>query len=157
MSFVKSNRTETSDLATWMVSLDLDFNDERRLSIIEPFDMIVRCSLDLGVPAILSLELHEQEFFIEKRVMMLDFSQKRKKNGSGSGSDALAVLTRRNTYAKLLGWYGVQPRRDTEVAAMLVGYERELENIIRRYPEKEPRFVSIDYIPLKFTRPYITK
>ncbi|KAL1441928.1 hypothetical protein MTO96_031084 [Rhipicephalus appendiculatus] len=78
MSFVKSNRTETSDLATWMVSLDLDLNDDRRLSRIEPFDMIVRCSLDLGVPAILSLELQENEFFLEKRVMMLDFSQKEK-------------------------------------------------------------------------------
>ncbi|KAL1441929.1 hypothetical protein MTO96_031085 [Rhipicephalus appendiculatus] len=34
---------------------------------------------------------------------------------------------------------------------------RTVESIIKRYPEKEPRFVSIDYIPLKFTRPYITK
>ncbi|KAL1470736.1 hypothetical protein MTO96_040287, partial [Rhipicephalus appendiculatus] len=152
VSFAKSDRTETSDLAAWMLSLDLDLDDEERLSKIQPFDMIVRCSLDLGVPAILSLELQEQAFYHEKRVMKLDFSQVEKEWLSDRLRRPDSINT--NDYAKLLNMYGVEHSHDTELAANLDGYERELESIINKYPETELRFVAIDSIPAKFQRPY---
>ncbi|KAL3201246.1 hypothetical protein MRX96_043032, partial [Rhipicephalus microplus] len=45
-----SQLTHTRLLVEWMISMDLDLSDERRLSRVDPVDMIVRCSLDLGSP-----------------------------------------------------------------------------------------------------------
>lgn len=152
MSLVESNRSETSDLVAWMRSLDLDLNDEERLSKVQSLDMIVRCSLDLGVPAILSLELQEHEFFLKKRAMKLDFSREEKEWLGDRLRYPESVNT--NDYAELLNLYGVQPSRDTELAANVVAYEKELEYIIEKHPEKEPKFVAIDSIAGKFTKPY---
>ncbi|KAL3202264.1 hypothetical protein MRX96_042587 [Rhipicephalus microplus] len=69
MAFAESHDTETSLLVEWMVSLNLDLGDERKLARVDPVDMIVRCSLDLGVPAILSFELHNAKFYANKREM----------------------------------------------------------------------------------------
>ncbi|XP_075744106.1 endothelin-converting enzyme 2-like [Rhipicephalus microplus] len=142
----------TADLAAWMKNMDLDFNDEERLSNVEPLDMIVRCSLDLGVPAVVSLELQEEAFYQGKRVIKLDLSEKEKKwlNDRLQRSEHVNA----NDYARLLALYGVQPRRYTELAANLSGYEKELRNIINRNPEKDPRFVAINSIPVKFRKPY---
>ncbi|KAH8038298.1 hypothetical protein HPB51_000603 [Rhipicephalus microplus] len=147
-----SQLTQTADLAAWMKNMDLDFNDEERLSNVEPLDMIVRCSLDLGVPAVVSLELQEQAFYQGKRVIKLDLSEKEKKWLNDRLQRPEHVNA--NDYARLLALYGVQPRRYTELAANLSGYEKELRNIINRNPEKDPRFVAINSIPVKFRKPY---
>ncbi|KAL3213711.1 hypothetical protein MRX96_035293 [Rhipicephalus microplus] len=147
-----SQLTQTADLAAWMKNMDLDFNDEERLSNVEPLDMIVRCSLDLGVPAVVSLELQEQAFYQGKRVIKLDLSEKEKKWLNDRLQRPEHVNA--NDYARLLALYGVQPRRYTELAANLSGYEKELRNIINRNPEKDPRFVAINSIPMKFRKPY---
>ncbi|KAL1487219.1 hypothetical protein MTO96_008164 [Rhipicephalus appendiculatus] len=152
IAFANSDRAEIPDLVAWMTSMDLDLNDEERLSKVASLDMIVRCSLDLGVPAILSFELQKEAFFEEKRVIKLDFSQKEKEWLSERLQRPDSVNT--NDYAELLTWYGVQPSRDTELATNLVAYEKELESILKNHPETEPRFVSIDSIPVKFTTPY---
>ncbi|KAH7957571.1 hypothetical protein HPB52_020283 [Rhipicephalus sanguineus] len=89
---------------------------------------------------------------VESNRSELDFSREEKEWLGNRLRYPESVNT--NDYAELLKLYGVQPSRDTELAANLVAYEKELEYIIEKHPEKEPKFVSIDSIAGKFTKPY---
>ncbi|KAH6933921.1 hypothetical protein HPB50_018843 [Hyalomma asiaticum] len=64
-----STQASAHYLAKWMQSLNLDFINETRLATVDPVDMIVRCALDLGVPAILTFDLDPKTFYRGRRVM----------------------------------------------------------------------------------------
>ncbi|KAH6933919.1 hypothetical protein HPB50_018841 [Hyalomma asiaticum] len=155
MAFIQSDKTETSDLVTWMTSLDLNFHDEKKLAGIDPVGMIVRCSLDLGVPAILSVEMHDTLFIAGKRTMKISFSstddewlKKRR---------ALSDNVNKNDYAMLLNMYGVQRPHDANLAAKLLVYEKEVVNALQRtiLPNAPGIFVGIRYFA-SYTKPYVT-
>ncbi|KAL3257644.1 hypothetical protein MRX96_046464, partial [Rhipicephalus microplus] len=110
-------------LVEWMISMDLDLSDERRLSRVDPVDMIVRCSLDLGVPAVLSFELREARFFRNRRSMKFAFSNEEETWLNERRTNPKSV--NRNYYSTLLVSYGVHPPNAPELASTLLGYEDE--------------------------------
>ncbi|KAL1468645.1 hypothetical protein MTO96_025234 [Rhipicephalus appendiculatus] len=60
---------QTSDLVNWMKSLNLDLLDRHTLATVNPVEMMVRGSLDLGVEAVISITFYEREFVAGKRLM----------------------------------------------------------------------------------------
>ncbi|KAL3251490.1 hypothetical protein MRX96_055101 [Rhipicephalus microplus] len=124
MAFAESHDTETSLLVEWMVSLNLDLGDERKLARVDPADMIVRCSLDLGVPAILSFELHNAEFYANKREMKISFSAE--EDRWLQEHHPYRGHVNESYYSTLLYQYGLQHPNDTNLASKIVGYEKEL-------------------------------
>ncbi|KAH7956736.1 hypothetical protein HPB52_012263 [Rhipicephalus sanguineus] len=61
---------ETEDLVEWMTSLDLDLGNVTALETVDPKDMMVRCSLDFGVHAIITIFLHDVFFANKKRAIV---------------------------------------------------------------------------------------
>ncbi|XP_049520704.1 uncharacterized protein LOC125944351 [Dermacentor silvarum] len=127
MSFAVSSRNETTDLAAWMISLNLDFTNETRLATVNPVEMIVRCSLDLGVPALFSIVLHENFFFSKKRAIKIEYSTAEKKWLEKNLLIPESEITL--DYALLLRWYGVNRPADYQLALKIYGYEKELIDI----------------------------
>ncbi|KAL3206496.1 hypothetical protein MRX96_052814 [Rhipicephalus microplus] len=62
----------TSDLITWMKSLSLDLLNRKALATVNPVEMMVRGSLDLGVEAVISITFHDKAFQDGKRLMQLE-------------------------------------------------------------------------------------
>ncbi|KAL1475259.1 hypothetical protein MTO96_037423, partial [Rhipicephalus appendiculatus] len=75
MSFTSAHRTETSDLVTWMKWLNLDLLNRQALATVNPVEMMVRGSLDLGVEAVISITFHDRAFENGKRLMQMDYSK----------------------------------------------------------------------------------
>ncbi|KAH7958823.1 hypothetical protein HPB49_005438 [Dermacentor silvarum] len=69
IAFAKSRRTETHYLVEWMGSLNLDLVNKTKLAAVNPVEMMVRGSLDLGVKAVVSVVLFDRDFERGKRVM----------------------------------------------------------------------------------------
>ncbi|KAH7957308.1 hypothetical protein HPB52_017343 [Rhipicephalus sanguineus] len=139
----QSQLIQTADLVTWMKSMNLDLSDHTRLEKINPAEMMVRCSLDLGVPAIVSFELLNTLFVDGKRGMKVEVVR-RSTNAKGVNGTLLHKkkantnddewLKERSVvpddvnqiyYASLLRRYGVVDPRATELASSIAGYEIE--------------------------------
>ncbi|KAH6932004.1 hypothetical protein HPB50_002438 [Hyalomma asiaticum] len=155
MSFVQGDRNETADLVTWMQSLNLDLIDETKLAQVVPVDMIVRCSLDLGVPAVVSFEMLDTLFEQGKRGMKVKYSTKQAEWLEQHGSQDDEVNVR--YYSSLLRRYGVQSPRDDELAASIYDYEGKLQlNVDKVILVNAPTIsVGIRYFGT-YTRPYVT-
>ncbi|KAL1441921.1 hypothetical protein MTO96_031077 [Rhipicephalus appendiculatus] len=154
ISFVEANRSETGDLARWMISMDLDFNNQTRLFATDPIDIMIRGSLDLGVHAILSFSLWNTWFYKQKRIMVLQLSAE-----EGVWLDARGLSPPKvniDHYANLLRLYGVQPRHDRLLASSIVEYENNFRNIVNKHGVESPFYVDIGGLPY-FTRPFITR
>ncbi|KAH7955868.1 hypothetical protein HPB52_004676 [Rhipicephalus sanguineus] len=61
----------TDDLVEWMISIDLDLGNVTALETVDPKDMMVRCSLDFGVHAIITIFLHDVFFANKKRAIVV--------------------------------------------------------------------------------------
>ncbi|KAL1483294.1 hypothetical protein MTO96_050255 [Rhipicephalus appendiculatus] len=61
--------TTTQYLIEWMRSLNLDLMNETILAKVNPIEIMVRGSLDLGVHVVLSIEFREKDFLNKKRVI----------------------------------------------------------------------------------------
>ncbi|KAL1467502.1 hypothetical protein MTO96_026022 [Rhipicephalus appendiculatus] len=155
MTFVQSNRNETADLVTWMQSLNLDLNDGKRLEKVNPTEMMVRCSLDLGVPAIVSFELLDTLFVQGKRGMKVKFSSE--EDEWLKERSVLADDINKLYYASILRRYGVVAPRDTDLASSIAGYEIELGSIVEAqiHPYAPGIYVAIRYFGA-YTKPYVS-
>ncbi|KAH7959377.1 hypothetical protein HPB49_010629 [Dermacentor silvarum] len=150
-----SQLNQTTDLAAWMISLNLDFTNETRLATVNPVEMIVRCSLDLGFPALFSIVIHTSWFTSEKRAMKIEYSPEeymwletrfRIKEGDNW-----------NHYALLLRWYGIDPPRDYDLAVKIFGYEKELRDISKTTTVRNGRYLQLAIRRLgTYTKPYVT-
>ncbi|KAL1421102.1 hypothetical protein MTO96_023455 [Rhipicephalus appendiculatus] len=69
LNFIASYEPETPYLVQWLVSLDLDLLNETRLANVNPVKMMVRGSLDLGVPAVIAIFFNAKYFAHNKRVI----------------------------------------------------------------------------------------
>ncbi|KAH7971549.1 hypothetical protein HPB51_027111 [Rhipicephalus microplus] len=67
LSFVSSTVPETKYLVKWMVDLNLDFTNETRLADVNPVEMMVRGSLDLGVHAVITVAVDETRLVNNKK------------------------------------------------------------------------------------------
>ncbi|KAH6933922.1 hypothetical protein HPB50_018844 [Hyalomma asiaticum] len=75
LGFVKRGALETSHLRDWMISIGIDINDTAKLKQLDPFDMIMRLSLDQGVPALLDITVNDVMIFHKNRLPMIEYNQ----------------------------------------------------------------------------------
>lgn len=71
LNFVSKYEPETEYLVKWLNSLSLDLRSPRTLLQFNPAEMIVRGSLEFGVPAILAISFNPKVFRDNKRIMQL--------------------------------------------------------------------------------------
>ncbi|KAL1473892.1 hypothetical protein MTO96_038390 [Rhipicephalus appendiculatus] len=140
--------SETPYLVEWMKSLDLDLTNETRLAAVNPFEMMVRGSLDLGVEAVMAITFSETKFFEGKRQMQIDYSRQqdiwRDKQPS------------RRNYALFLTMYGAKHPLAQQIASKITEYERELEGITRATLGKRPFKIRVLLSDLgQYTEPYV--
>ncbi|KAL3236382.1 hypothetical protein MRX96_048246 [Rhipicephalus microplus] len=146
----------TAELVTWMKSLDLDLSNGTKLSLLNPVDLIVRCSLDLGVSAVFEFELKDKIFYNRKR--RVEFSVSVQEKFWMHHRRSFKEHYNLRYYAQLLRWFS--PRNewyhDISTAYAIIDYEYEFYAI-----NQVKDFVFATYIPIgdlyKNTTPYITK
>ncbi|KAH7956284.1 hypothetical protein HPB52_007878 [Rhipicephalus sanguineus] len=146
---------DTEDLVEWMVSLNMDLNNDTRLETVDAMDMIVRCNLDFGLEVVLSINFHPTFFVGKMRVAQLGFSEADAAWWHSRGG--IPKEHRSHDYVELLRLYGVTSPRDTLLAAKIMNYEKELQRFIKRTtPEEDPvRYGTIESIG-ELTKPYVT-
>ncbi|KAH8039431.1 hypothetical protein HPB51_007309 [Rhipicephalus microplus] len=151
----KESLATTADLVNWLQSLNLDLNDETRLAKVNPIEMMVRCSLDLGVPAIVSFELLDTLFFHGKRGMKVKFSTQ--EDQWLKERSVLPSYVNTKYYTSLLRRYGVVTRRATELALSIAGYEIELMSIAEAqiHPYAPGIYLAIGNFGA-YTAPYVS-
>ncbi|XP_070389915.1 endothelin-converting enzyme 1-like isoform X2 [Dermacentor albipictus] len=71
LTTIDSKRDETKELTGWMTSLGLDLNNLNSSEPFEPVDMVVRFSLDIGVPILLAFSFKDVAMVNNKRLMSL--------------------------------------------------------------------------------------
>ncbi|KAL1460327.1 hypothetical protein MTO96_027563 [Rhipicephalus appendiculatus] len=155
ISMEQTNRTETKDLVEWMISLNLDLNNDTRLETVDAVDMIVRCNLDFGLEVVFSINFHPTFFVGKMRVAQLGFSQADAAWWFWRGS--IPKEHRSGAYIALLRLYGVTNPRYVLLAAKIMKYEKELQRFIKKTtPEVDPvRHGTIEGLG-ELTKPYVT-
>ncbi|XP_054930325.1 neprilysin-1-like [Dermacentor andersoni] len=124
LSMVDTKRVETTDLTAWMISLGLDLNNLTSSDRFEVVDMIVRLSLDFGIPVILAFAFDSEALLNNKRLMFLSFPQPDidRLNFEEAASDR-SQAELRAFYESMLRMYGVHSSRIEGVATELKEYE----------------------------------
>ncbi|XP_054930332.1 uncharacterized protein [Dermacentor andersoni] len=69
LTAIDSKLDETKELTAWMTSLGLDLNNLNSSEPFEPVDMVVRFSLDIGVPILLAFSFGDVAMVNNKRLM----------------------------------------------------------------------------------------
>ncbi|XP_072142993.1 neprilysin-1-like [Dermacentor andersoni] len=127
-SLIATDRSETAYLVAWMTSIDLDLNNQTALQSVDPKDMMVRCSLDFGVQAIISIKLLELFFFKKKRGILLTYSER--------DSERLASVrnvsekAKLRDYVQILSLYGLDSNETERLASLISKHESKLDNIV---------------------------
>ncbi|KAL3224380.1 hypothetical protein MRX96_049510 [Rhipicephalus microplus] len=138
LSFASSNRPETTDLVRWMNVMNLDFLNTTRLERVNPVDVMVRGSLDLGVEAIISIRLLDTLFVHGKRVIEMHYS-KEQETWLKQRSYKL-TKTNENDYCELFIMYGVRRGQESLYAKKILAYEEQLSTLrydgIQHWPQQ---------------------
>ncbi|KAL1486932.1 hypothetical protein MTO96_031157 [Rhipicephalus appendiculatus] len=146
MSFTSSYRTETSDLVTWMKTLNLDLLNKDTLATVDPFEMMVRGSLDFGVEALISITFRSRVFWFGKRLMEMDYSRQQ--------DIWQAEKHYVNDYVLFLAGFGATSYHVYDLALKLRGYENHLEDVAKATPAVNH---IIDFVDLsRRSAPYIS-
>ncbi|KAL1421106.1 hypothetical protein MTO96_023458 [Rhipicephalus appendiculatus] len=69
VAFVKANVSEAHYLMEWMILLGLDLHRVDKMEKMNPVETIVRCSLDLGIPAVFEIRTDNKYILNGKRVL----------------------------------------------------------------------------------------
>ncbi|XP_075743741.1 uncharacterized protein LOC142802641 [Rhipicephalus microplus] len=138
----------TSDLVNWMRSLKLDLLDRHTLATVNPVEMMVRGSLDLGVEAVISLTFYGRAFVLGKRLMEMDYS----KQQSMWRSENHGL----NDYVLFLAEFGATSYSAYDLASKLRGYENQLDDISRATYTSEQTTEFVFELS-KRTSPYVSK
>ncbi|KAL3246549.1 hypothetical protein MRX96_057591 [Rhipicephalus microplus] len=118
VALASSNRMETKYLLDWLLSLNLDFFNETRLATVNPVEMMVRGSLDLGVQAVVAITFSELELVNSKRKIQIEYSSEQK--------TWFAKSRRIQDYESILSNYGVTPRFVNQLALKISEYDMHL-------------------------------
>ncbi|KAH7986503.1 hypothetical protein HPB49_025937 [Dermacentor silvarum] len=155
ISMSETRRSETEDLVAWMLSLNLDLNNETKLRSVDTVDMIIRCSLDLGVQVIFSITFHATWFLNNRRVMQLECCPEEVKWMDSQGY--MARHRNSGDYVRLLRLYGVSSPRDEQLATRIMKYEESLHGIIKNTTPPVAPVVSGTIRGMgQTTKPYVT-
>ncbi|KAH8039435.1 hypothetical protein HPB51_007313 [Rhipicephalus microplus] len=141
---------ETKYLVDWMLSLNLDFFNETRLATVNPVEMMVRGSLDLGVQAVVAITFGELEFVNSKRKIQIEYSSEQK--------TWFAKSRRVQDYESILSNYGVTPRFVNQLALKISVYDMHLKDITIAALGKGSvgTDISIHKLGL-YTKPFVTE
>ncbi|XP_070389841.1 uncharacterized protein [Dermacentor albipictus] len=153
-SLIATDRTETADLVAWMTSIDLDLKNQTALQSVDPKDMMVRCSLDFGVHAIISIKLLELVFIKEKRGLILTYSEKdSERHASARNVSEEAKL---DDYVQVLSLYGLDLNETKRLASLISKHKSTLDNIVlnENASKSETLLGSIHSMGI-LTRPYV--
>ncbi|XP_075744574.1 uncharacterized protein LOC142803344 isoform X2 [Rhipicephalus microplus] len=104
-----------------MRSLNLDLLNETRLTKVEPVEIMVRGSLDLGIHVVLSIEFGEKDFLNKKRVIKLSYSREQLYLHESRKKRAL------EDYIKAMTMYGATPPVDKQLASKIKAYNDHCE------------------------------
>ncbi|XP_075729029.1 neprilysin-1-like [Rhipicephalus microplus] len=149
MSFAESYSPETADLVEWMQALNMDFLNQTKMLAVNPVEMMVRGSLDLGIEAVLVIYFQQRKFISGKRIIEIDYSTEHHKWRQKEHSQ--------KDYKSFLAMYGVKPPDDYELAERIRRYEAQLEQIADPILSKAERAVDIHISDLgQHTAPYVT-
>ncbi|XP_075746325.1 neprilysin-21-like [Rhipicephalus microplus] len=154
VSFASSYMPETGELRRWMISMNLDLYNYTTLSKVHSVEMMVRGSLDLGLHVMLYISFAQRTFIGDRRHMQMGFSKEQdewllKRDDKG-------FLQNIGDYSLLFLMYGVRRGDDSDLAAMMVRYERKLLDVVRRVRSKpdNPRYMFIHELGNR-TDPYV--
>ncbi|KAL1442735.1 hypothetical protein MTO96_007753 [Rhipicephalus appendiculatus] len=138
LNFVASYKPETEYLVEWMVSLNLDFLNDVRLATVNPFEIMVRGSLDLGIEVVISIIFDKKKFLHSKRLMQLDYSNEQRIWRARKRSE--------QDYVNYLTMYGLRPAHGMLLASNLREYERRHQwgTFISKYTNGT--YLASDYI-----------
>ncbi|KAL1421099.1 hypothetical protein MTO96_023453 [Rhipicephalus appendiculatus] len=128
LSLAESKQSETGDLVGWMVSVHLDLGNLTALKTIDPLDMMVRCSLDFGVRAILGILFHNTVAENNKRTILMGYSKE----------DAVWQQSLRETpknrsfpiYVTILRMYGLDQSGAENLATSISEIEAKIDGIV---------------------------
>ncbi|XP_075744115.1 uncharacterized protein LOC142802916 [Rhipicephalus microplus] len=129
MNFASSYLPETIELVRWMIDMNLDFQNTTRLETVDPVEMMVRGSLELGVEAIISIRFDERNFAGFRRLVTINYSKEQE--------TWLLHRSYKSTYANeehygmLFLMAGVRRGEDLVFARKTLRYERQLRWIER--------------------------
>ncbi|KAL1421519.1 hypothetical protein MTO96_023081 [Rhipicephalus appendiculatus] len=144
----------TIELVRWMIDMNLDFVNTTRLETVDPVEMMVRGSLDLGVEAIISISFEDRQFNNDKRVIEINYS-KEQETWLHQRYDKWTA-TNENYYGLLFLMYGIRRGQDLVLARKMLAYEEYLRHIEKATVNwKELQFTEISELGVH-TFPYVT-
>ncbi|XP_075744573.1 uncharacterized protein LOC142803344 isoform X1 [Rhipicephalus microplus] len=132
-----------------MRSLNLDLLNETRLTKVEPVEIMVRGSLDLGIHVVLSIEFGEKDFLNKKRVIKLSYSREQLYLHESRKKRAL------EDYIKAMTMYGATPPVDKQLASKIKAYNDHLDATYGTLPKLEQVYMTIFNLGRE-TSPYIS-
>ncbi|KAL1473798.1 hypothetical protein MTO96_038458, partial [Rhipicephalus appendiculatus] len=148
--FTSQYRYETYHLIEWMLSLNLDLFNETRLATVNPFEMMMRGSLDLGVQAVITVVFSGSQFVHSKRKVWI---------GHSNEPQEWYATNRTVTYYELLlRDFGAKQPDVNRLATKLYGYDMQLKNIAQAALAAGGvrKFVRIRDLG-SYTKPYVTE
>ncbi|KAL3246215.1 hypothetical protein MRX96_057831 [Rhipicephalus microplus] len=144
VSFASSYMPETGELRRWMISMNLDLYNYTTLSKVHSVEMMVRGSLDLGLHVMLYISFAQRTFIGDRRHMQMGFSKEQdewllKRDDKG-------FLQNIGDYSLLFLMYGVRRGDDSDLAAMMVRYERKHDWVSFFYKYTNGTYRHIDLV-----------
>ncbi|KAL1441931.1 hypothetical protein MTO96_031087 [Rhipicephalus appendiculatus] len=120
MNFIRKGLSEVYYLRQWMISLGLNLFNIKQMEKLDPFDLIVRLSLDQGVPALLEMVVQDVTVTLEHRRVTVRYSDVLK--------DWIVSVTnlttdqRKNGYASLVKAWGIVNSVDS-IVSNIINYD----------------------------------
>ncbi|KAH7959684.1 hypothetical protein HPB49_013041 [Dermacentor silvarum] len=123
---------QTKELAAWMTSLGLDLNNLTSSEPFDPVDMLVRCSLDFGIPVLLTFSLKNVIMVNNKRLIMLELNDAYY-TWTVYKTEALisSIMKLQTFYERTLQKYGVDKSRLAVIVSEIMKYEIEAWGLLR--------------------------
>ncbi|KAL1421517.1 hypothetical protein MTO96_023079 [Rhipicephalus appendiculatus] len=151
VSFASSYLPETIELVRWMKAMNLDLVNRTTLESVDPVEMMVRGSLDLGVEAIISIRFDDRRFHRRKRESYSKEQETWLMQRSNKGTS-----TNQNYYGMLFLMYGGGQSEDYAFANRILAYEEELRQIEKATVNwDQSTFVQISDLG-QHTSPHVT-
>ncbi|KAH7957580.1 hypothetical protein HPB52_020438 [Rhipicephalus sanguineus] len=117
--------TQTIELVKWMIEMNLDFVNTTRLDSVDPVEMMVRGSLDLGVEAIISIRFEDRQIYNGKRDVKMNYSKEQETWLIQRSNEW--TWTNEDHYGLLFLMSGVRRGQDLVYARKMLAYEERPE------------------------------
>ncbi|XP_075744120.1 uncharacterized protein LOC142802921 [Rhipicephalus microplus] len=145
---------QTAELVKWMNVMNLDFLNKTRLQSVDPVEMMVRGSLDLGVYVTISIIVSGKRFDYGRRVVEMKYSNEQESWLKRRSQQPAWMNT--DYYVRLFLMYGIPFEEVYPYAEKILAYEEQLRQIEKETANvTQNEFVRI-YGLGRRTDPYVT-